>query len=105
MKRAWITAAVLSLACCVPAFAVEGGQPPKVQTVTFEQKKAEILKTIDQRLTNLQEEKSCVQAATNHDDLQACWEKLRQTMEKNRGNMGRKGGPGGPGGQVSPQGK
>ena len=111
MKRALIAAAVLSLAFAVPAFAVEGAQPPKDQAPNFEQKKADILKNIEMRMTRMQEEKTCIQAAKSHEDLKACWEKQRKEMEKMRGGMGRMGGhggpggPGGPGGQVPPQGK
>jgi len=108
MKRALIAAAVLSLAFAVPAFAVEGGQPPKDQAQSFEQKKADILKKIEARMARNQEEKSCVQAAKSHEDLKACWEKQKQEMEKMREDMGGRGGRGGlggPGGQFPPQGR
>jgi hypothetical protein len=108
MKNAFIAAAVLSLALAVPAFAVDGTQPPKDQSQSFEQKKADILKNMDERMARMQEEKSCVQAANSHADLKTCWEKRRQEMEKMRethGGMGKRGGPGGPGGQMPPQGQ
>ena len=105
MKRALLAAAVLSLAFAAPAFAIEGGQPPKDQALNFEQKKADILNNIDQRIAHMQNEKICVQAAKSHEDLKACWEKQKQEMEKMRGEMARRGGPGGPGGPVPPQGK
>jgi uncharacterized membrane protein YgcG len=108
MKRALLGAAVLSVAFALPAFAVEGGQPPKEPAANFEQKKAEILDNFDKRISRLQEEKACVQAAKDMKDLGACREKfmpekMRERLEKRRpggqGGEGGQGGPGGPGGQ------
>jgi hypothetical protein len=105
MRRTLVTAIVLSLALAVPAFAVDGGQPPNNQAPNFEQRKADILKNIDERIARIQEERTCVQAANSHEDLKACREKMRQEMEKMRGEMGKRGGHGGPGGPMSSQGR
>jgi hypothetical protein len=109
MRKKITTAILLSLAFAVPAFAVEGGgQLPKDQAVSFEQRKADVLKNIDERMARMQEDKACVQAAANQEELKACWVKRQQEMETKRGEMGRRGGPGGPGGpggQMAPQGK
>jgi len=93
MKREVIAAvAVLSLLFTVPAFAVEGTQPSPVTPPDFEQMKAAHLKRLDNRINSLQEEKACVQAAKNHDDLKACGTKEM-----------RKRGPRIPGGQIPPE--
>jgi hypothetical protein len=47
----------------------------------FEQRKAEIINRIDQRIARIQEEKACVQAAQNHDDIRACREKFKEEMK------------------------
>ena len=112
MKRTLITAAVLSLAFAVPAFAVDGTQPQKAPPPTFEQRQANILKMIDARINSLQEAKGCTQAAKNDEDLRTCRQKhraemqeMRQDMRQQRGMMGPRGGQGGPlgpGGQGGP---
>ena len=94
MKRTFIAAAVLSLAFAVPVFAADYGQPQQGQTMNFDQKKAEILKMIDARATGIQDQRSCVQAAKNHDDLKVCRDKAMAEMK----------GHGSGGGQTPPQG-
>jgi hypothetical protein len=84
MKRTFIAAALLSLAFSVPVFAADGGQPQTGQAQTFEQKQAEILKMIDARAAGIQEQRSCVQAAKNLEDLKACRDKAMAEMEKRR---------------------
>jgi Spy/CpxP family protein refolding chaperone len=98
MKRALFAALLLSLALALPAFAVESNAPPnappKAPAANFDQRKAQILKHIDERNTKLQQEKDCVQAAKNDNDLKACREKFAPP----RGP----GGPRGPRGSGSP---
>lgn len=100
MKRFVIAAAVLSLVVAAAAFAADSGTAPKGPNMTFEERKAEVLKHIDTRLSSLQEEKTCVQAAKSHDDLRACRQKHHAEMDKMRGehhehgNRGCKEGPG-----------
>ena len=72
MKRTAIAAIVLSLALAGPALAIESSAPPKAPTANFEQKKAQILKNIDDRLSRLQKERECFQAAKSDDDLRGC---------------------------------
>jgi len=110
MKKAVIAgAALLTLVFAVPAFAVDISQPQKGIAPSFDQMKADRMKKIDERMTSLQEEKACVQAAKTQDDLKACWVKHKDEMKEHRGDMKMKGGPGGPGGQMPmqmpPQGK
>jgi len=107
MKRTAIAVALFSFVMAVPAFAAEGGQPPKGQEQTFEQKKASILKMLNARLANIQADKDCVEAAKNDDDLRACRDKGKARMEKEQAGRKRMDdrrkqggqGQGGPGGQ------
>jgi hypothetical protein len=109
MKRAWIAAAVLSLAFAGAAFAADNNQPPNATGQTFEQRQAHILKIIDERLAGLQEGKTCVQAAKNNEDLRVCWQKHRAEMQQLRGERRPQRGQGGPmgpgGGQGGPMGQ
>lgn len=73
-------AAVTLLAASASAadMAVQGGN--------FEQKKAEQLKRVDERITHLQEERTCIQSASNHDTLKACHEKFRTEIRQDKIN-------------------
>ena len=82
---------------------IEGSQPMKEAGPNFEQMKADHLKKLDKRMNSLQQEKTCVQAAKNQDDLMACRSKHKAEMKKHRNDMGQKVGPGSPGGQNPPQ--
>jgi len=105
MKRAVIAATVvLSLVFAVSAFAIEGTQPLGETAPNFEQMKADHLKKLTDRITSLQKEKVCVEAAKNQDDLRACRSKHKAEMTGHGDQMGR-GGHGGPGGPVPPQDK
>ncbi len=101
MKRAVIAAFVLSLAFALPAFAAESNEPPKGAAPTFEQRKAQYLKSIDERSARLQEEKTCIQASKNENDFRACRNKFGPphappfSLEGPPG-MARPGSPGGP---------
>jgi len=104
MKRVVIAvAAVVSLVFALTAFAIEGIQPQKETGINFEQMKADHLKKLDERMNSLQQEKTCVQAAKNQDDLMACRSKHKAEMKKYHDDMRQKVGPGGPGGQIPPQ--
>ncbi len=72
-----LVAAAITIVCFVPAFAADSPSDLKGQGLTVEQKKAEIFRHIEERIANSQLEKSCVQAAQSHDELQACREKYR----------------------------
>lgn len=103
MKRVVIAvAAVLSLVVALTAFAIEGIQPPKETGINFEQMKADHLKKLDERMNSLQQEKTCVDAAKNHDDLITCRSKHKADMKGYRDGMRKGGGPYGMGGQVPP---
>jgi hypothetical protein len=102
MKRIVIAAAVLFLVGAVSAFAADSGTAPKKQGMSFEERKADIVKSLDTRISFLQEEKACSQAAKNHDELKACREKHHAEMDKMReehGHGGHMGGQGNTGGQ------
>jgi hypothetical protein len=104
MKRAVIAATVLSLAFALPILAIESNAPTNVPSkkpaLTFDQRKTQILKHLEERSTKLQEEKVCVQAAKNDEDLKVC----RQKTGPPRGPSlhGRPDGSGSPGGPPSP---
>ena len=103
MKRAVIAAVtVLSLIFAGLSFAVEGIQPSAETVPNFEQMKADHLQRLDDRINSLQEEKACIQAAKNQDDLTACRSKHKAEMKGHGDQMGKRGGHGGPGGQVPP---
>jgi hypothetical protein len=92
MKRTLIAAALLSLALAMPAFAGEEGQPPTVPGQTFEQKQANTLKMMDERIAGLQEAKTCIQAAKSDEDLKACRKKHMAEMREKFGEMRHPGG-------------
>jgi hypothetical protein len=104
MKRVVIAvAAILSLVFALPAFAIEGVQPPKETGINFEQMKADHVKKLDERINSLQQEKTCVQAAKNQDGLMTCRTKHKDNMKEFRDEMRKRGGrPDGLGGQVPP---
>lgn len=100
MKKALIAAVALSLVLAASVFAVDSGQPGAVPGQNFDQRKAEILKMLDERIASLQEAKSCIQAAQNHDAIGTCREKHRAEMRDMRGEMRHPRGMGGPGGPM-----
>jgi hypothetical protein len=111
MKRAIVSvAALLSLALAAPAFAAEETQPSAGTTqpstgagANFEQRKADHLKKLDDRINSLQGEKTCVQSAKNSDELRACRMKHKSWMKDRRNGMGKRGGRGSPDGSMPPQ--
>jgi hypothetical protein len=83
MKTAMIAAAV-SILFAAPAFAADNAPQPKGPGPNFEQRKAEILKRIDERIARNQEERACVQAAQNHNDIKACRDKFKSEFPGQR---------------------
>ncbi|MBT0666060.1 hypothetical protein KI809_17240 [Geobacter pelophilus] len=76
MKTTLIVAS-LTIVSFTSSFAADSTKSPKGQGQTLVQKKAEIAQHIEERIANSQLEKSCVQAAQSHDELQSCREKYR----------------------------
>jgi hypothetical protein len=74
-----------------PAPAAQDGTGKTVTPEQFQEKKARILKMIEERRTRLDQEKACVEAATNMDDLRKC--RPEPPMGMRRGGM-RQDGPG-----------
>jgi len=72
MKATLFVVVAASLLFAVPSIAFDGGQAEQGSGATFEQRKAEFLVRIDQRLARLQEVKACVSAATTPAMLRAC---------------------------------
>ncbi len=111
MKKAFSIAIAITLAFALPALAQQARGPG------FEERKAEVLKHIDERIARNEQEKACVQAAMSHQDLMACKDKFappnRQGGPGGPGGMGmggpggqgRPGGLGGPAGQAGSQGQ
>jgi len=100
MKKSLIVAVALSLVLAIAAFAADNGQPGNVPVQSFDQRKTDILKMLDDRLATLQEAKNCIQSAKNNDDITACRDKHRAEMMEKRGEMQRQQGMGGPGGPM-----
>ena len=69
-------AAIMWLCLAMPLFAFDGGPPRQGPGPNFQQRKAEMLKRIDERLIRLQQMKACIQAARNPDDAMACRDKF-----------------------------
>ena len=72
MKGALFAVAAASLLFAVPSIAFDGGQAGQGSGATFEQRKAEFLGRIDQRLARLQEVRTCVSAAATPEMLKGC---------------------------------
>jgi hypothetical protein len=103
MKRSVVAAMVLSFVIVVPGFAAESDEPAKGLASPMEQRKAQILQSLDQRITGLQKEKECVKAVKSDEDLNACTKKFGPARgPSGPGGMGR---PGRPGGQIPQGGK
>lgn len=79
-----IISAVFAMFLAVPAFAVDNSSQPKSPGPNFEQHRGDILKRIDARIARNQEEKSCVQAAKNHDDVKGCRDKFKEELKEQR---------------------
>ncbi|MDA8101154.1 MAG: hypothetical protein M0042_16165 [Nitrospiraceae bacterium] len=100
-KVTGITAVVLVLAFgAFAAWAEQGpasGTGPAMQGAggnreTFSERKARILKLFDERKTRLEQEKACVDAAQNDEDLMKC--RPQRPMRGGEGGPdGRRGGP------------
>ena len=107
MKNALAAAAMVASMVALPVFAADTNPQPATAAPTFEQRQAQMLKMIDERISSLQSGKSCVQAAKSNDDLNACREKHMAEMREKRDEMKKyrgtgMGGPGmgGPGAPV-----
>lgn len=69
-----VFAALFLTAATPAAFAQEypGGGPGPMAPEQFSEMKARVLKMIEERKTRLDQEKACVEAATNADELRKC---------------------------------
>lgn len=82
MKRSVLLAVVLLVFGFSGAVGAE-----TTNTKTFDQKKAEIITQIDQRIRLLQDERMCVQAATTQDQIKKCHEPTVQQRKEGRAKM------------------
>lgn len=86
IMKSVIIALLISLSFIMTAFAQEGARMPNGPEPDrpgfrgpgrhFEQRKAEILKNIDERLKRLQQMRDCIQASHSHEDARSCREKF-----------------------------
>ena len=81
-KKTVILAAALSLALMGSAFAVDNGQSQKGPGPNFDQKKASIIKKLDERVKKTKEAQNCVQAAKTMDDLKVCRENRMEHLKE-----------------------
>jgi hypothetical protein len=72
MKGTIFAVVAASFLFAMPSIASNGGQAGQSPDTAFEQRKAEFLGSIDQRLARLQEARACVSAATTPEALRAC---------------------------------
>ena len=76
MKKLLIATALVS-AIVASAFAADTVAKPERQDEKLEQKKAEVIQHIDERISNSLAEKACVQSAQTADGLRSCRDKYR----------------------------
>jgi hypothetical protein len=62
----------IPLLCAAPSIAADEGQPGQVSGMTFEQRKAAMLTRIDERISRLQEARTCVSGAATPEALRSC---------------------------------
>jgi hypothetical protein len=95
MKKTVIAAvSVLSMAFAIPAFAIEAGQTTQQAASDFETTKADNMKRLDERITALQQQKTCVQKATDQATMGACGSQHKNAMNMNRDEMKNRRGMG-----------
>jgi len=83
MKAGMIIGTV-SVFFALQANAADTTPQTKTASPNFEQHKADILKRIDERIAHNQEEKGCIQAAKNQNDIKACREKFKAENKEMR---------------------
>ena len=66
---------VVLLAFTVPALAAGEDEKSVKSIPSFAERKAEVLKNLDNQILSLQETKTCIQAAKDHNAIKACREK------------------------------
>jgi hypothetical protein len=71
LALSFLTAAV------VFAWNVNNGYSANAARGSFEQRKAEQLKRVETRIAHLQEQRTCISAATNEDVIQVCPERFQ----------------------------
>jgi hypothetical protein len=73
--------------------AAPGGTGKTVTPEQFQERKARILKMIDERRAKLDQAKTCIEAATNNDELRKCRPEGMGPNGKRHGGPGRHMGP------------
>lgn len=85
MKRTLIIALALSELIIAQAFAAESAQLPITLRETFEQRQTRLLKMLDERIGSIEEERMCIGAAKNDDDLMTCSESQMKKLKEKYG--------------------
>lgn len=75
--RTAVIAAIVTAFCASPVIGAADNLDQSGQEQGVEQKRDEMLRHIQERITNSQAEITCVSAARSHDELRACHEKFR----------------------------
>jgi preprotein translocase subunit SecF len=99
MRITVVAAALLMLIFTGSGLAMESKKPSNSSATTIEQKKAQRLRDLDQRIKKLQQEKTCVKAAKSSDDLDSCTKKQsvssgKKAASKQTGKSGSSAKPG-----------
>lgn len=99
MKKTIVRTLVLAAALTLPSLPMDAkgqppGGPPGGPGPGFEEKRAEMLRHIEEKIARNHQEKACVQAARGFDDLRACRDRyvppqdpsLQGGMRRNEGS-------------------
>ena len=90
MKGILLAIVAASFLFAMPSIAFDGGQAGQGSGATFEQRKAEFLVRIDQRLARLQEVRACVSTAATLEALRTCMGRQGGETGRDRQRSGNK---------------
>ena len=72
----------LVLSCCLLSLAVFADEKESNKKENIEEIKQKVVSNLDQRISNLQTAKSCIQAASDHEGIKQCRKQLKEVMMK-----------------------
>jgi hypothetical protein len=79
--RLFLIALLLTGVCLTSAYAADGTNTAQGAKLTFEQRKAQILSNIDERIAKYQALKECITPAQSPKDVKACREKFASKQQ------------------------
>ena len=79
--KLFLIALLLTGVCLTSAYAADGTNDPQKTNLTFEQRKAQILSNIDERIAKDQALKECITPAQSPKDVKACREKFASKQQ------------------------